>query len=184
MFRRWLLSVLGLFFAAQLVVAASAEDDWKMPRILPFPSKHAKPPRPYAPPKTRTPSMIRPVSALVPDLLVFPPRDPNEPSTLAKLTEGTKKLHRQTSQTISRGAKKVSDDTKAFFIKTKEILDPWPDSSTTSSRRRSGNRGSSSSAAGGGLLALPKWWSSDDQHERAQPITMSDWLGQPRPGDD
>ena len=183
MIRPWLVSGLVVILTASLLTTTLAEDDWKLPRILPFPSKKARPAQSPQPRKKTTSSLIRPVSALVPDVLDITRRPAGGPSPLDRLTTGTKKLHQQTSQAIASGAKKVSDDTKTFLTKSKEVLLPWSESPSTS--RRSGSRRGSSSdrASGGGLLALPKWWSTDDRPPQPAPVTMSDWLGQPRPGD-
>ena len=97
MYRLWLASILAVTFAGTFSLAASAEEDWKMPRILPFPSSKAEPVRRTAPAKATSRSLIRPVSAIVPDILHIARRDPHAPSPWDRLATGTMKLHAMTT---------------------------------------------------------------------------------------
>jgi hypothetical protein len=147
--------------------------------VRPLPGCCHRTAKPPAPCSWSPQSFWRPVSAIVPDVLDVTSRRSGGPSPLDRLSASTKKLHRQTTRFVGGGVKKVGNDTKLLLTKSKQLLWPWSGGSPASSRRRSAG----SEGAGGGLLALPHWWNKQDRSAGSKSMTMSDWLGQPRPGD-
>jgi hypothetical protein len=158
--------------------AAAEQKKWKLPSLLPFMSKKAQPTAgPAARAKRRLPPVL-PASHVVPDFAKLPkPRKPKT-STIDRITKSTQKLQRQTTQTLSGGAKKIGDSTKQLLDKSKQLLVPWAGSAKSSSRRGKSSRSSGARKGhGGGLWSPTKLWQSSGKQRKTDPLTMTDFLG-------
>jgi hypothetical protein len=60
---------------------------------------------------------------------------------------------------------------------------PWAENGKNSSRRaKPRGTGSQRGHQGNGFFPAPKFWTSGEKHTKKPPLTMSEWIGQDRPG--
>lgn len=154
--KRVLTTGLTLLLSLAAASGAAADGGWKMPNLNPFASKTAT-----AAPPTSGWKMPK----LWPKTLSAPKRKKNQPSTLSKMTNGTKSL----------------------FSKTADAVNPWDDkpvpppkitgsnSIFTQQRQAAEKKKEPSSSS-----VLPaSWWGSDKND--GKPKSVNDFLSQPRP---
>jgi hypothetical protein len=147
---------LALVLSSAAFVAAAEDTGWKMPNVNPFASKTTA-----GGPPTSGWKMPK----LWPKKAAAPRRKSSQPSTLSKMTSGTKNL----------------------FSKTADAINPWDDkpaaappkitgsnSIFTQQRQAAQKKDASSSAV------LPaSWWGGDKTAEK--PKSVNDFLSQQRP---
>lgn len=138
------------------VPLGAEESGWKMPNLNPFAAKKSAPAS-----KSKGWSMPK----LWPSSTAT--RKPSQPSTLSKMTTGTKQ----------------------FFSKTADVLNPFDDANDPpkSSGGSSWNpfrNASSSQSSGAGSARMPNWsWNQDSSEDSAPqgPRTVNEFLAQPKP---
>lgn len=153
------LTVVLLIVACPLLAPAE-ESSWKLPNLNPFSAKGK-------PPTASRASGAKSAGWRMPKLWPSTPaaRKPtNQPSTIQKMTTGTKQ----------------------FFSKTADALNPWDDENDDRVERASGSNSAISRATkkkkeeSSGSLLPASWWSSDEKDDRDK--NVNDFLSRPRPG--
>ncbi len=148
---------LGLMVLLALTATSDAEDaGWKMPGLNPFASKTAT---------TAPPTSGWKMPKLWPKTSAAPKRRSNQPSTLSKMTSGTKN----------------------FFSKTADAINPWDDkpapppkitgSNSIFTQQRQAAQKKKEASSGSVLPA--SWWGGDKKDSK--PKSVNDFLSQPRP---
>lgn len=184
MSRRWLIEGLSLVLVAVIATSAAAEGGWKFPNLLPFQSKKPKSARDYVRSKSGRAGSVKPASYTARELRDMTKRRKKPSNPIEQIAEGTKQLHEQTTRSVSNSMKKLGDGTKQLLDQSKQLLMPWADDGKTSSRRTKPLGGTTrKDDKGNGFFPAPKFWTSGDKHQKTKPpLTMSEWIGQDRPG--
>jgi hypothetical protein len=184
MLRRWFIESLSVLLVTAIVTSAAAEGGWKIPNLLPFQSKKPKPAKQFTNSNSMRTRPVRPASHSWTDYRDIARRRKKASSPVGKIAEGTKKFHEQTTRTVSQSIKKIGDDTKQLLDQTKQLLMPWADDGKKSSRRAKplGNT-TKRDDKGNGFFSAPRFWTSTGKPKKTKaPLTMSEWIGQDRPG--
>lgn len=158
--RLWILSCAGLI--GLLTQTANAEG-WSMSKLNPFAKDGS------AKPKTSRVSDSDSKSWSLPKLPSWSSTKPapaarkSEPSTIGKVTSGT----------------------KSMLSKTKETLTPWDDSPSKSKKRSPSSRTASSRQPKKSKGFLPSSWFADSKPSKSsEPRSVTDFIGQQRVGED
>jgi len=183
MLRKWLVVQLSGFLIAVTAANAAADGGWKIPNLLPFQSKKPKSARDYIGSKSGRGRSVRPASYTAREIREMARRRRKPSNPMEQLVETTKQLHEQTNRAVSNSLKKIGDGTKQFFDQSKGLLMPWAENGKSSSRRaKPRGSGSPRGDQGNGFFSAPKFWTSGEKHKTKPPLTMSEWIGQDRPG--
>jgi hypothetical protein len=184
MIRRWFIEGLSVVLVAVIATSAAAEGGWKIPNLLPFPSKKPKTSRDYVRSKSGRAGSVSPASYTPRELREMTRRRRKPSNPMEQIVEGTKQIQEQTTRTVSNSVKKIGDGTKELFDHSKQLLMPWAGDGKTSSRRAKPSRTTTQrDNKGTGFFTAPKFWTTGDKHKKSKPpLTMSEWIGQDRPG--
>jgi hypothetical protein len=162
--RRSVLSclVVALLAAGLTLPACGEESNWKMPNLNPFASKGKSASTSNAPTSGwKMPKMWPSGSGNA--AARAKPRQSNQPSTISKMTNGTKEFFSKTADTLTPWD---NDKPKAPAGKVSGSNSFWSQSTSKTKKASDG-------------VAPASWWSGEKKNE--QPKTVGDFLSQPRP---